>query len=282
MPVSNETSETNPTQTAPPIELSFWELFDYFWARGLGNQRHTDGTATPWTATSLENAFDGSPDKRSIENWQSQNNMPSPENIRKLSWVIAGDDKKLRRAWYEALIAARLREKRKERALAKSAPEKHLTESQAQTETTPSGKPKKIAGLVAIVAAALATAGWFMIGTTSASSIENLRICDAPYFDDETKDCTQHVSVFVHGIDEVFLSFDFKNVADGTPFDRWWILNGERIAGRTSFNDEAWPGYTFWRPGVLEVGQYVVRVVVEGQVFTQTFFVQPDGFVSKD
>lgn len=204
--------------------------------------------------------------------------MPSPENIRKLSWVIAGDDDALRRAWYEALIAARLTEKRSERARAQSPPEKHLASG---PNTSPSLSSPKRNKLVALGAATLLCAGaaiWVLSSKASAPSVENFRICDAPYFDTATKNCSQHVSVFVHGIDEVFLSFDFQNVADGTPFDRWWILNGERIAGRTSFNDAAWPGYTYWRPGTLDVGQYVVRIIVEGQVFTQTFFVQAEGF----
>ena len=283
MPLSKDPSDEAPRIPEPPDGLDFWGLFDFFWVRGLGNELHTDGTPTPWTATSLELAFDGTPDKRTIENWQSQANMPSPDNIRKLSWVIAGEDKKLRQLWYEALIAARLTERRKEQARAKSAPEQYLAKQVATEDASQLGSPHKsrlpmlwVATGVILLAGALAA--WMIWNATAAPLVANMRICDAPYFDGDTKKCTQHVSVFVHGVDEVFLSFDFQNVADGTPFDRWWILNGERVAGRTSFNDEAWPGYTYWRPGTLEIGQYVVRIVVEEQVFTQTFFVQPEGF----
>ena len=269
------------TTQLPPDDLSFSELFDFFWARGLGNTQHTDGTSIPWTAASLETALDGSPDKRSIENWRSQSNMPSPENIRKLSWVIAGDNKPVRTAWYEALIAARLSAKRSEQAAQRPAPEKHLTQALENTASQHSNT-KTIWGGIGAIAVLVAGLFWWWIGTASSPAVSNMRICDAPYFDDELKDCTQHVSVFVHGIDEVFLSFDFGDVEDGTPFDRWWILEGERVAGRTSFNDEAWPGYTYWRPGVLEVGQYVVRIVVNGEVFTQTFYVQPEGFLPEE
>ena len=270
--------QSTTTKASPPADLSFWELFDYFWVRGIGNAPHADGTPTPWTATTLELAFDGSPDKRSIENWQSQANMPSPDSIRKLSWVIAGADRQVRQAWYEALIAARLQEQRKEKAQAKSAPEKHLAEINTSMSETRSTPQRWRAPLAVVGVGVIALGAWFIFNPTPSEAVQNMRICDAPYFDENSKDCTQHVSVFVHGIDEVFLSFDFGDVAQGTPFDRWWILNGERVAGRTSFNDEAWPGYTYWRPGPLEVGQYVVRIVVEGEVFTQTFYVQPEGF----
>jgi hypothetical protein len=275
-------SEANDKDTklqlnSPPNELPFWELFDFFWARGLGNEIHKDGTPTPWTATLLETAFDGSPDIRSIENWQSRTNMPSPENIRKLSWIISGGDADLRKAWHAALISARLAERR--RMAEVSAHAATRTEDAPENLGSPTRFRFKIVaatvGLIAVFAIA-----WYYLTAPLAQAVQNIRICDAPYFDAETKKCSHHVSVFVHGLDEVFLSFDFEGVPDGTPFDRWWILNGERVAGRTSFNDDAWPGYTYWRPGVLSVGQYVVRIVVDGEVFTQTFFVQADGLPS--
>ncbi|MEJ8563291.1 hypothetical protein QTO30_20110 [Yoonia sp. GPGPB17] len=270
-----------PTTQHPPEGLDFWELFDFFWVRGFGNIQHDDGTWKPWTAASLETALDGSPDKRSIENWRSQANMPSPANLHKLSWIIAGEDRVARTAWYEALVAARMSEKRKEQAASKSAPEQHLVDLQNQQPKRYSFSPMVwAAGALAL--GGLAVGAWVAFSGASSPAVQNIRICDAPYFDDDKNDCTQHVSVFVEGVDEVFLSFDFEGVPNGTPFDRWWIHNGERVAGRTSFNDEAWPGYTFWRPGVLQVGQYVVRIVVDGEVFTQTFFVQPEGFTEDE
>ena len=94
----------------PPKNADFWELFEFFWVRGLGNDLHADGTSQSWAALNLEIALDGKPDKRSIENWQSRANMPSPDNLRKLSALISGGDDALRKLWYEALIdAARMR-----------------------------------------------------------------------------------------------------------------------------------------------------------------------------
>lgn len=260
----------------PPQGASFWELFDFIWVRGLGNALHEDGISQSWTATSLEIAFDGSPDKRSIENWQSRTHMPSPDNLRKLSALIADGDDALRKHWYEALLDARLEEKRREKEKPPATPEDWAGQV----------APRALRGRVAL--AALAGVAVLALGsvmlTPSADAegyVKNMRICDAIYFDNDTKKCSKHVDVFVHGIDEVFLSFDFNGVAHGAPFERWWIHNGERIAGRSSFNDEAWPGYTFWRPGVLQVGTYVVRLVVEGEVTTQTFYVQAEGFTSE-
>lgn len=259
----------------PPQGASFWELFDFIWVRGLGNELHEDGTSQSWTATSLEIAFDGSPDKRSIENWHSRTHMPSPDNLRKFSALIAEGDDALRKEWYEALIDTRKAEKRLEKEQPSVAPDNEVELEPAK----PFGKRLAIAALGG--AAMLALGGvMLMQSATAGAYVENMRICDAAYFDDESKKCTKHVDVFVHGIDEVFLSFDFNGVAHGAPFERWWIHNGERVAGRTSFNDEAWPGYTFWRPGVLQVGTYVVRLVVEGKVTTQTFYVQAEGFTS--
>lgn len=269
---------TEKNAAPPPAGAQFWELFDFIWVRGLGNALHADGTGQSWTATTLEIAFDGSPDKRSIENWQSRTHMPSPDNLRKLSALIANGDDALRKIWFEALLDARLDEKRREKAV----PEV-LTVPVQDTESSRTWrKPRRgvlLAGIGGI--ATLTIAGiMFMRSSEAEGYVHNMRICDAAYFDTETTKCTKHVDVFVHGVDEVFLSFDFNSVPHGAPFDRWWIHNGERVAGRTSFNDEAWPGYTFWRPGVLQVGTYVVRLVVDGEVTTQTFFVQPEGFTS--
>ncbi len=259
----------------PPQGASFWELFDFMWVRGLGNELHADGTSQSWTATSLEIAFDGSPDKRSIENWHSRAHMPSPDNLRKVSALISGGDDALRKDWYEALIDARKDAKRKE----KEQPSVAIDNPPAPEVAKPTGKHLTFAALGG--AAVLALGGIMLMQSASAGPyVENMRICDAAYFDTEVNKCTKHVDVYVHGVDEVFLSFDFNGVAHGEPFERWWIHNGERVAGRTSFNYEAWPGYTFWRPGVLQVGTYVVRLVVDGEVTTQTFYVQAEGFTS--
>lgn len=267
----------------PPQGASFWELFDFIWVRGLGNELHEDGTSQSWTATSLEIAFDGSPDKRSIENWHSRTHMPSPENLRKFSALVSDGDDALRKQWYEALVDTRLEEKRREKEKTKNPPEcTEAPEVETEQEPDPSKSVSRRLAIAALGGVAMLALGGVMLMQSASSEayVENMRICDAAYFDDDTKKCTKHVDVFVHGIDEVFLSFDFNGVAHGAPFERWWIHNGERVAGRTSFNDEAWPGYTFWRPGVLQVGTYVVRLVVEGEVTTQTFYVQAEGFTS--
>lgn len=258
---------------APPREMDFWTLMDHFWALGIGNNLHDDGTSLPWTAEKLELAFDGSPDKRSIENWRSRTNKPSPENIRKLSWIISGGDVELRKSWYDALIAARQTEVRKGKFNVNEEPNTQLDETPLALLRT----RKAPIWLLGVLSLLLLIGLWSLFQPNNAPLIQNMRVCDKFYFDTETKKCTKHVSVFVHGIDEVFLSFDFGDVPKGAPFERWWILNGERVAGRSSFNDEAWPGYTFWRPGILKVGQYVVRLIVDGKVTTQTFYVQEDG-----
>lgn len=186
----------------------------------------------------------------------------------------------MRKAWSDAMIAAWRQEK-----LNRSKEAKPQGEIAKQEPLSPVERQKrpglKVASGVVLACIAIA-AFWFATASNSEPAVTNIRICDKYFFDMELKKCSKHVSVLVHGVEEVFLSFDFENVPDGTPFERWWIRNGERVAGRTSFNDAAWPGYTFWRPGgPLQVGQYVVRLVVDGNVETQAFYVQEEGFTSE-
>lgn len=263
----------------PPKGATFWELFDYIWDNGVGQETSENGEPVAWSAAKLESALDHQIDVRSIENWRSRKYMPTRENIRKLTWMISGGDQDLRQAWSEALIAEWRAEKLRNReADEQSVEDKHPEPPSAITEEASRSRfamPVAIAMALCAGGAAL----WYIFGTAQAASVQNIRICDAPYFDKQTKDCSQHVSVFVEPINEVFLSFDFENLGHGEPFERWWIRNGERVTGRTSFNDEAWQGYTYWRPeGGLPFGQYVVRIVVEGTVFTQTFQIQKEAF----
>lgn len=265
--------------------MSFQELFDYLWDHGIGNGANSDGDPVPWTAESLEIALDGKLNARSIVDWKSGKRLPQVPNLHALARIIADGDEHMRKRWAERLIEERQivwdqRNNKKEKATETEVP----VEPEVGVVATEAQKRSFARKWVGLGAGAAALVGIIVFhNLNSVPSVKNMRICDAPYFDEKTKRCSQHVSVFVHGIDEVFLSFDFKNVPHGMPFERWWILNGERVAGRTSFNDEAWDGWTFWRPaGGLQIGQYVVRLVVDGRVETQTFYVQADGFYDKD
>ena len=257
----------------PPASTSFQDLFDHIWTRGLGNSHTAEGIPLPWTAETLSIALGGDVDPRTIENWSRGANRPSPRNIARLARLIAPEDISLRHEWYDALSLAARSERRVSRE-ARAGPSVKTPPPTAPATPFRYGWHFVIAGTVAITGVILS----ILLLWPTGGLVTDIRICDAPYFDENAGKCTQHVPVFVHGIEEVFLSFDLPGVPYGDPFERWWILNHERIAGRTSFNDEAWPGWTYWRPGTLQIGQYVVRIVVEGQVFTQTFQVQADGF----
>ena len=89
----------------PPKGATFWELFDYIWDNGVGQETSENGEPVAWSAAKLESALDHQIDVRSIENWRSRKYMPTRENIRKLTWMISGGDQDLRQAWSEALIA---------------------------------------------------------------------------------------------------------------------------------------------------------------------------------
>lgn len=266
----------------PPRDADIWELIEFLWSRGLGRELLADGSFQPWTQASMADAFGGKPDERSIANWTARTNPPSPASIRHLSLLVSGGDQDLRRQWQEALTDAR-----NQYNAAKKQKDTEGDKTHADVPQNPALNGARRAGLrflwVAWLAIGLALGaglGWLSGVLQPGPLVQNMRICDRPLFDTELKKCTRHVDVFAEGINEVYLSFDFEGVAQGAPFERWWIRNGERIAGRRSFNDEAWPGYTFWRPGVLVPGQYVVRLVVDEQVFTQVFYVQADGNIS--
>ncbi|MEO1703709.1 MAG: hypothetical protein AAFR71_16810 [Pseudomonadota bacterium] len=284
----------------PPDNADFWALFDYFWDNGVGRELSNNDAPMAWTADALEEALDFKVAARTIDNWRARHNLPSVPYVHTLCTIIPAKEGRLRKSWSDAFIRERRLEIRRtkeaqarERAQA-LAPEDTRGQTHRQNEASSAEAVTEVeetspavsllsnlclklgAGLaVSIVAAGL----WWSFFRPAEPEVANIRICDAPYFDKEINKCSQHVDVYMDGIDEVFLSFDLVNVPYGMAFERWWIRNGERAAGRSSFNDDAWPGYTFWRPqGGLPAGSYVVRVIVDGRVRTQVFTVQTEWF----
>ena len=267
----------------PPSGADIWGLFDHFVTRGLGNPEMKDGVPRPWTAVALDIAFGGSRGTRAIEDWFSHNAVPSPQSVFKIAELAAEGDKSRRIRWHDALTAARKVENRKRKAAGLEVDEEpeNGTEPANQSVLERSNRRVQVFAGLALVMLVSASSWWFFL-RSAPQSVENIRICSVYYLDREQGRCTQHEAVFMHGIDDVYLSFDLVNVPEGAPFERWWILNSERQAGKSSFNDEAWPGWTYWRPGTLKVGQYVVRVVVDGRVFTQTFQVRAENYSSEE
>ena len=267
----------------PPNGADIWELFDHFVTRGLGNSEIQGGVPQPWTPEALDIAFGGSPGTRAIEDWFSHSAVPSPQSVFKIAELAAQGDKSRRIRWHDALTAARKIENRKRKAAGLEVDEEVENDPEPVNCNVPPRSSMRAWVFAGLATAALVFAGsWWFFLRSAPQSVENIRICSVYYLDREQGRCTQHEAVFMHGIDDVYLSFDLVNVPDGAPFERWWILNGERQAGKPSFNDEAWPGWTYWRPGTLRMGQYVVRVIVDGQVFTQTFQVRAENYVSEE
>lgn len=268
--------------------MSFYELFDYFWDQGVGNYLDKSGNPKSWNSETLSLEFGEhniDVNARTIDNWKSHKALPKQKYIRGLALIASPRDDYLFNKWNDAFWKTHRNEKLKRKAWSEKTTENDLIESDIEPHNKKLSFQKAwifIAGLFGTIGIISAIIVFFSGESEPASFVKKFHICDKYYFDKETKKCKQHVSVFVHGIDEVFLSFDFVNVPKGAAFERWWIRDGERIAGRTSFNDDAWPGYTYWRPkGGLDVGTYVVRLVVDGKVETQTFYVQQDGFIKK-
>lgn len=91
----------------PPNTKIFNEIFYYIWNHGLGNELNKIGDPVPWTAESLEAAFESvhrNVDKRAIQNWRSGRNLPSRKNIHSLARIVSGDDEERKIAWSDALI----------------------------------------------------------------------------------------------------------------------------------------------------------------------------------
>ncbi len=295
----------------PPNEMQIDRLIDHICNYGSGNILAQNGVPKPWTPASLSielglNNADGTTDT-TIRNWISGRTLPKIEQLHKLARVVSCGDDYYLKAWTSALINARTETKlrKKEEAIqvtqkgVDSSPftghtkefdssiiadlDNKLQKNSSNRSLKPSsrflgGKYLYVA-IISLFCFLATLLFWMDAPFKTISVVRNIRVCDEPYFDKKVKDCSKHVSVYMHGIEEVFLSFDFENLAKGEPFERWWIRNGERVAGRTSFNDEAWPGYTYWRPdNGFPVGEYVVRIVIDGKVATQTFSVQKTGF----
>lgn len=248
---------------------------------GVGNDLDRNGDIIPWTVPTLHAAMGGEPSDRALQYWFDQSHPPSGENLRKFCWVISNNDPIRRKAWINALDTALRAEKTKKK---NEETINEPTQVVGNVEPIKLAKAKPLAWLIGVSVATIATIGGvYVFKKDTLPPVSNIRICTPFYFDEHAKECTKHVPVMVEGVERVLLSFDFNNVHEGAPFERWWIHNSIRVAGRTSYNDAAWPGWTFWQPGgPLKVGQYVVRVELDETVYTQTFYVQKEEYLEKE
>lgn len=260
---------------APPNILGFQELFRFIWLQGIGNKFDRHGEPKPWTDESLEDRFyelDYEIDKRTIQNWLSGKNKPSPKNLHKLARVVSNDDAGLKILWRDAFTMASV-SKQKTKNLST---EPTLIQMADKSDV---GSKHKIRSRALI--SILGFIGLLSISTVSMKSrklpvieVTNLKFCNKALFDRTAKLCKTNVSNFPVGTSLIFVSFNMPNATMGQPFDRKWYRDGQKFAEREGFIDSAWENYTWLEnSNGHDAGKYDLRIIVNGRVTTGSFFV---------
>lgn len=263
----------------PPNSDDFCTLFDFIWDNGIGNKLSNNEIPTPWTAESLEAAFDSagfSTDKRTIQNWHSGHNKPSRMNMHALAKIISAGDDAAKQKWADALFATR---KKYNPHPKKKSPQNDLaTNSLAAAnnhiETATPYKLKMMLGLcVTIVIVAMAIL--YIAAQPKLPSVRNIMFCDEARFSKIDKMCRENVTIFPDDIKMIYTSFDIENMPIGEPFDRRWYRNGIWFKTKPGHFDDAWEGYTWiYNPDTHDPGEYIMRIIIDDESTTGGFTVQ--------
>lgn len=282
----------------PPENGCHTDLFDHFWSRGVGADLDEKGIRLPWTSKALQEAMNFAVSDRAIQSWSSGASVPSEKNIRQICNVISAFDKQLGTMWLRAWLPARSFEDRKRREEKRQ--QKHIrigahaifregissvdvaiSNSNLGNDDEGLGVEKSNAtfrfGLPIVVIMTLI----FGYGSFShflyqgiQYSISDIRFCLYENFSDHTKTCSVSETHFPSDTKKIYVSFKDNGIPENTMFQRKWYTNGENWFDKTDFFDEAWENYTWIhnRNG-HENGEYVLRIIVGGQVFLGRFTV---------
>lgn len=270
----------------PPEGRDFSSLFDYAWHNGVGNSINTNGDSVSWTSAQLEQAFmDVGKDVslRSIENWQSGGRLPRPKNVHALARIFGGDDNSLTVQWREALFEAIKLAKNKGKP-SKEVSEKDVVSEQPEHDgdiRLNSSKLAMSALASAAISAILLYAGLALTGNLEAHKhavATDIKFCTSAQFDEYNSICLVNMTEFSSGTKMIYVSFRLNGAFDGQKFERTWFRNGERLLDRTSFNHEAWSGYTYLPDeNGHDAGRYVLEVSIGDQASSGHFTVgNPD------
>lgn len=256
----------------PPKNLDFQEMFRFIWLQGVGNIRDKHGEPKPWTDTSLEDRFyelGYEIDKRTIQNWLSGKNKPSAKNLHRLARVVSNDDTGFKRHWRDAFTMTNVM---KDRDIPSPKNPTSKLETQTDTETSQRLAPL-FAGLAVIALISLIGLVNFL-SRPPEIQVTNLKICDEARFDRTAKTCTTNVTHFPAGTSLIFVSFNMPNAPEGQAFVRKWYREGQLFLSKEGFIDSAWEDYTWLKnPNGHDQGKYDLRIIVNGNVTTSSFFV---------
>ena len=252
---------------ADPVDAdSLRELLHYYVQSGVGLPVSEDGLPGQWTDVRLEEALAGTGirvDKRSIQSWLSGASIPKVEKLKGLA-SLASTDRFQREKWTAAFIRLRrkaLDERRQKQQAGQAAP-----------ADQPTGWRRPAIAALAVILGLVGVTYIILQLFGPVPVAENIRFCDEAHFSTETKQCTQAMTDFPDGLKTLMITFDLNDVAEGETFTRNWYRNGRRIHTKTSFNDEAWPGYTYWHwPEGFDEGEYALQIVSGERAVTRTF-----------
>ena len=255
---------------------SLRDLLHYYFQSGVGLPVSEDGVAGQWSDARLEAALAGigiTVDRRSIQAWLSGASIPRVEKLKGLA-RLASSDRFERERWSAAFIRLRqkaLDERRQERKAGPAAADAGVRAPR------PEQAPRRLylPGAVILAVTGLAGAAYLVVQLLSPAPVaSNITFCDETHFATETKTCTEAMTAFPEGLKTLMITFDLNQVDEGETFTRNWYRNGRQIHTKTSFNDEAWPGYTFWHwPEGFDDGEYALQIVSGERAVTRTFHV---------
>ena len=259
----------------PPNDQDFRELFQFICDHGIGRPMDARGHFQPWNDETMEAAFAEtatSVDKRSIQSWRSGASVPRLDKLRSLADLITRSADQ-RSIWLKALIDARRKsiDARKRQA---------TTEKPSPTSThapdDPPPRPRNIKRVA--IAAAIAVVVLTLIGAMlvfgdrgAEARIANIQFCTEENFSTESFTCLETSQSFDENTTTLMVTFDLVNVDEGASFERIWYREGLEFLRKSSFNDEAWPGYTFLNFDRFPEGNYTLRIIVDGTSFTSSF-----------
>ena len=255
----------------PPKNLSFSALFKFIWKQGIGNRFGNDGEPVPWRDQTLCDRFmefGYNVDKRTLQNWLSGSHKPSPKNLHRLAKVISNNDSGFKKLWLDALTIADIKD-------LPSIPQIGAADIKLKDKTGFSRK--SIAAIIGVLAV-IGVAGLYMVfggrGEQIDYRVTNLKFCDKDRFSETEKVCTTDVTHFPAGTKLIFVSFNAPNAPEGQYFERKWFRKGQEFLSKDGYIDAAWEDYTWLQnPDGHDNGKYNLRIIINKQVTTGTFFV---------
>tara|TARA_B100000949_G_scaffold64504_1_gene57215 strand:+ start:3250 stop:4113 length:864 start_codon:yes stop_codon:yes gene_type:complete len=270
----------------PPECDSLRELLLYFCDQGIGLRTSGSDRFPRWTDILLEGALAATGtevDRRSIQAWLSGATIPKGDKLRALA-SLASSQKFEREKWSAALLKLR------RKAIDERKREKSVSQIEVRPDDARRAKTDFVFRMVPVRARFMLFAGIFAfsalivtlgfskrLGLVTEPVATDIEFCAEDTFDKTLQRCKNPTHAFTDGLSTLLVTLDLSGVPTGEKFTRRWYLNGELVHQKTSFNDEAWPGYTYWHwPTGFRNGLYTLQIVYEDKTSTAQFRVGED------